>query len=149
MTKPSSVPGATDRLTRTVEDFCVLVEARPARESRSQEWGAREVLAHLVYHHEQYVAQVEAVLAGRKFTPPAGRFADINVRAVEQFGALPVPALTRRLRAANRRLCKLAATHDPRRIVFRIKQDSQPWRLSDLIPAVEAHIRNHGKKLAK
>jgi hypothetical protein len=149
MSRQSPAQDVLDRLTRTVEVFCVWIESLPAREVRRREWGPREVLAHLVYHHELYVKQTEAVLAEREFAPSAGRFADINARAVEKLAPLPIPALTRRLRAANRRLCRLARANDPRRISLRIKADSKPWGLSDLIPAVEAHIRNHLYALKK
>jgi hypothetical protein len=138
-----------ERLTSTVEQFCAWVESLPERTIRPQAWGPREVLAHLVYHHESYVTRAEALLAGRKFILPTGRFSEINSRAVERFRALPVSTLTKRLRAANRRLCRLARERDPRNLSFRIKQDSKSWRLSDLIPAVEAHIRNHMKKLRR
>jgi hypothetical protein len=137
------------RLTATVESFCAGIESLPARDLRSREWGPREVLAHLVYWHEGYVRRTSAVRTGQSPTLPQGRFADINACAVANLRDVPIRRMIQRLRAANRRLCTLAAAHDPRRIAFRIKQDSHPWRLSDLIPAAEAHIRHHLRTLKK
>jgi hypothetical protein len=137
------------RLTDTVEEFCAWIESLPARDLRPQPWGPREVLAHLVFWHEYYCAQSRAALAGKASPRPAGRFAEINSRAVEKYRAFAPRVLAARFRSANRRLRRLAAGNDPRGIAFRLKEDSQMWELSDLIPAVEAHIRNHRIKLEK
>ncbi len=137
------------RLTDAVDKFCAWIESLPARDLRARSWGPREVLAHLVFWHEYYCAQSRAALAGKASPLPAGRFAEINARAVEKYRALAPRALAARFRSANRRLCRLAAANGPRGIAFRLKEDSQIWKLSDLIPAVEAHIRNHRIKLGK
>jgi len=138
-----------ERLTNTVEDFCGWIELLPSESTAAQEWGPREVLAHLVFWHEHYLSQSKAILSGRMPDPPAGRFADMNAKAVEKFQNLSIPLLTIRFRTANRRLSLLASGHNAGEIAFSIKQGSKRWRLSDLIPAVEAHIRNHKMKLIK
>ena len=137
------------RLPDTVEAFCSWIGSLPPRELRDQAWGPKEALAHLLYWHEHYLAQSKASLAGRTLKLPAGRFTDLNARAVAKYSALTPAALVRRFRSANRRLCALATNTDPRKIAFRIKKDSQLWRLSDLIPAAESHIRNHLRALKK
>ena len=136
-------------LTDTVEAFCSWIESLPPRRLREQDWGPKEALAHLIYWHEHYLAQTKAALAGKTPRLPAGRFADLNAQAVAKYRALEGAALVRRFRSANRRLCALASGNDPRKIAFRIKQDSRLWRLSDLIPAAQAHIRNHLRALKK
>jgi hypothetical protein len=149
MPNRSSTEDDIERLTRTVEDFCVWIESLPERGLHAQAWGPREVLAHLVYWHESYLTQSEAILAGRAYRLPSGRFADMNAEAVGRLCNLRPATLTRRFRAVNRRLSRLAEAYDPRKIAFRIKEGSKRWRLSDLIPAVEAHIRNHLRSLKK
>jgi hypothetical protein len=149
MANRSSTADDLEHLTRAVEDFCRWIEHLPAEKTRAQEWGPREVLAHLVYWHEHYLAQSEAILAGKAFPLPAGRFRDLNVAAVEKLGGAPPAALCRRFRAANRRLCTLALADKPGTISFRIKQGSKRWRLADLLRAVEAHVRNHLQGLKK
>jgi hypothetical protein len=137
------------RLTDTVEAFCIWIESLPPRSLLPREWGPWEALAHLVFWHEYYLNQTRASLAGKMVPLPAGRFSDLNALAVANFRALPPAALTRRFRAANRRLCALAAANNPGKIAFRIKIDSRLWRLSALIPAAEAHIRNHLRRLKR
>jgi|WetSurMetagenome_2_1015567.scaffolds.fasta_scaffold559020_2 hypothetical protein len=149
MAKPSNLEVDLKRLSETVEDFCVWIETLPAQNLRPREWGPREALAHLVYWHTHYLSQSKAVLAGKPLPLPAGRFSDLNAAAIAKFRALTPPALVRRFRLINARLCLLARSNDPHKIALRIKQDSQLWKLSDLIPAAEAHIRNHKLNLQK
>jgi hypothetical protein len=147
--RPSEVRPDVVRLQTTVENFCAWIESLPEREMRAREWGPREVLAHLVYWHEWYLAQSEAILAGRTFPLPSGRFRDLNAAAAAKYRNVLPSTLTRRFRATNRRLSRLAMEHNPDKIVFRIKADSKPWKLADLIPAAEAHVRNHLYALKK
>jgi len=65
----------TNRLTDTVNQFCRFMETLPASALVGQDWGPKEVLAHLVYHHELYVTLVQAFVARAPFDPPTGRFA--------------------------------------------------------------------------
>jgi hypothetical protein len=109
----------------------------------------RGVRAHLLYWHEHYLAQSKAILSGKTYPLPPGRFADLNARAAEKMAGLSSTVFVRRFRTANRRFRRLALANDPRAIAFRIQQGSQPWKLSDLIPAAEGHIRNHLRKLKK
>jgi hypothetical protein len=63
-----------ERLRETVEAFCRFIEQLPEAALAEQEWRPKEVLAHLLFYHESYVAQVEAPVAGEPFEPPKGRF---------------------------------------------------------------------------
>lgn len=58
------------RLEEAVERFCRFITTLPASGLVEQDWGPKEVLAPLVYHHELYVNLVEALLAGRPVEPP-------------------------------------------------------------------------------
>jgi hypothetical protein len=149
MANRSNPEAELKHLSETVEDFCLWIETLPAQDLRPREWGTRETLAHLVYWHAHYLSQSKAVLAGKPLPLPAGRFSDLNAAAVAKYRALAPSALLRRFRLINRRLCLLARSNDPRKIAFRIKQGSQLWKLSDLIPAAESHIRNHKLNLGK
>lgn len=141
-----------DRLHLTIDAFCDLADAPPAgapKTTPEQDWGYREVLAHLVYHHEAYVAQAQARLSGRDFTLPCGRFKDMNAEAVAAFRAVPLSRLVRRLRAADRHLRQIALQPGGAQITIQIKEGSKCWRLADLVRAVEAHVRRHHQQLVK
>jgi hypothetical protein len=142
------------RLRDTVDRFSAFILALPVDTLASQstdgasgEWGPREVLAHLVYHHELYIALVEASVAGTIVHPPAGTFRELNAQAVAANAGIPTAALVARLQEANRRLERLYLAHDPHTIVVEIKAGAKPRTLAALVPEVEAHIRNHLRKL--
>jgi len=137
------------RLTETVDQFCQFITALPASALVEQDWGPKEVLAHLVYYHELYVKLVEAFIAGVPAVPPKGRFQDLNAQAVAASRGVTPVELVERLQKANHRLVKLYQQHDPSKITVEIKAGAKLRTLAELIPEVEAHIRNHLRKLSK
>jgi len=144
------------RLKDTVDRFAAFILALPADDLAEPspggalgEWGPKEVLAHLVYHHELYVALVEAGVTNTPARPPAGTFRELNAQAVAANAGIPAPALVARLHGANRRLERLYLAHDPHAIVVEIKAGAKPRTLAALVPEVEAHIRNHLRKLQR
>ncbi len=148
MKLPAIDPDASNRLKASVDSFCALIEALPAHSLREQPWGPREVLAHLVFWHEQYVTQLQARLSGVPFLAPSGRFRELNDRAVADARHRSIPAQLARFRAANRRLLQLAAEPRAPTVGIQIKADSKVWPLAELLPRVAAHIQRHGRLLS-
>ncbi len=141
--------GDIDRLKTEVEAFCTLVEHLPEHALREQEWGPREVLAHLVFWHEQYASQLQARLAGRPYPLPQGRFRELNDWAIEAARLRSIAAQLARFRAANRKWSTLAADPRAQGAGIQIKQDSKVWPVGELLPRVVAHIRKHRLELAR
>jgi len=112
-----------------------------------QEWGPKEVLAHLVYHQEGYAAQIQALLMNEPFHPPQGRFRDLNALAVAANRGIPIEELVSRFHLATKKLKSLYQNCDPTKVFLEIKKGSKCWRLFELVPAVESHIRNHQKQI--
>jgi hypothetical protein len=132
-----------------VETFSRFIETLPSTMVCEQAWGSKEVLAHLVFHHESYADQVKALHKGDPFAPPRGRFSDLNAKAVNSSRHVPVQALIERFHGANETLCRLYEVVDPHSIVIEIKQGAKPRTLAELIPEVEAHVRNHHRRLKR
>jgi hypothetical protein len=86
------------RLVETVDRFCQFITTLPASALEEQDWGPKELLAHLVYHHELYVNLVEASLSGTPIVPPRGRFRDLNAQAVAASRGIPPADLMDRFR---------------------------------------------------
>lgn len=139
----------SERLTKTVDRFCQFIAALPPDALAEQEWGPKEVLAHLVYHHELYANLVEAFLAGTPMEPPRGTFRELNAQAVAASRGIPPSELVDRLRKANQRLVELYQQNNPREIMVEIKAGAKLRTLAELVPEVEAHVRNHLKRLRK
>ena len=53
----------TEKLAETVESFCHFIEELPREMLVEQDWGPKEVLAHLLFYHEGYGQEIEAQLA--------------------------------------------------------------------------------------
>ena len=136
-------------LTNAVEDFCGFIETLPRSSSKEKTWGPHSVLAHLVYYHELYVRQAQAFLSDKPVKLFRGAYYELNAQVAQRYRNIPDAKLTRRFRAANRRLGKIYAAHDPRRVVVPIKEGVQPHRLDKLVRAVTAHVRNHQRQLEK
>jgi hypothetical protein len=139
----------SQRLVETVDRFCRFMATLPEDALREQDWGPREVLAHLVYHHELYVTLVERFLAGVPTQPPNGPGRRLNAAAVAASQGLSLSELVERFQKANRRLMGLYRRHNPDDIVVEIRAGAKLRTLAELIPLVEAHIRNHLAKLRK
>jgi len=139
----------TDKLQQTVEAFCQFIEALPVSALVEQDWGPKEVLAHIVYYHENHVAEIEAQLAGRPYNLPKGRFSDLNAQAAASSRDIPVEELLHRLRAADEKLRNFYRLHDPDTLLINIKQGGKIWTLAELVPAEESHVRNHHQRLKK
>jgi hypothetical protein len=121
--------------------------ALPASALVEQDWEPKEVMAHLVYHHELYVNLAEAFLAGTPAALPKGRFRDLNARAIAASRGTSPVNLANRLRKADGRLVQLHLLHDPSEIEVQIKAGAKLRTLAELVPEVETHIRNHSEKL--
>lgn len=137
------------KLQTTIERFCQFMEGLPEEALVPQEWGPREVLAHLLFWHESYVVQLESLLDDQAVSVPQGRYKDLNLEAAKMHRETPVIELVRRFREANERFCHLGQNPGAEALVLEIKKGSKRWPLLELVPAVESHVRNHQRKLAR
>jgi hypothetical protein len=137
----------TKELSQSIEDFCNFIKKLPSNYLEEQDWGPTEVLAHLVFHHELYVKLVEADVFKLPLVPLEGKYREINARAVAANRGCSVDQLVERLGFANRRLVELYEAYDPTHIAVQIKAGVKVRSLAELVPEVEAHIRNHLDKL--
>jgi hypothetical protein len=132
-----------EKLRKTVEKFCHLIRVLPEVALIKQAWGPKEVLAHLVFWHERYIAQIEAILAEKAFTGSQGRRDDLNAQALEASHNVSVAELLGRFQVADERLREFGQTLDPQNIIV------EERTLDDLISKVKSHIRNHHLELVR
>jgi hypothetical protein len=137
------------QLEQAVEAFCRFIEDLPEEALAEQAWGAKEVLAHLVYWHEVYVSQAQCLLSGEPVPILQGRYRDLNALAVERSRGVPVAELVRRFRAANRTLGEILLECDPQQVIIPIKTGVRSYTLTRLIAEVHAHVRGHLQKLKR
>lgn len=137
------------KLDQTVESFVAYIENLPPGALGPSTWGPREVLVHLVFWHETFVATIAALLDQREAQLPRGTFAELNAAAVKANAGATISELIQRFRGAQARLAALAARAGDRRLAIPVKAGSRPRTLEQLLGEIEAHIRNHEMKLRR
>lgn len=137
------------KLDQTVESFVAYIESLPPGALAPRAWGPREVLVHLVFWHETFVATIEALLDQREARLPQGTFAELNAAAVKTNAGATISELIERFRRAQAQLAVLAARAGDRRLAIPVKAGSRPRTLEQLLAEIEAHIRNHERKLRR
>lgn len=141
-----------DRLSAAVHSFAELIRSLPAQKlnrSRTQKWGAREVLIHLVFWHEQYAQIASDVFAKRNYPKLSGTFKDINAWAVAQNMSVPANELLDRWVAAQIRLEHLSQKQGASRLKLCLREGSKEWPFFVLIRLAAGHVRRHEEKLTK
>lgn len=139
---------AIGELRSAVEAFTGYMDHRPEPSLTGGEWGAREVLCHLVYWHETYVRIVRAMNTHQPPVQRTGSFKDFNREGIFELGAEPVASMLARLRRAQRRLeVELLAL--PRDATINIKVGSKPWPADEFPARIAGHIRGHLRRLRR
>lgn len=113
------------------------------------EQSAREVIAHLVFWHAEYVRIAAALAANRSPRLLTGRFLDWNARATERFGSEPLPVLAQKLARSQSQLHGELMRVPNWRVKFPIKAESSHSTVSEWIPRVQAHLAGHLLRLQR
>src|SRR6266511_6260393 len=95
------VASATSQLHDAVDTLHRFIRTLPPAALVEKVWGAKEVLAHLVFWIESYILQLEAIQAGSVPLPPQGRFDDLNLQVVAASRGVAVDELLRRHQRAS------------------------------------------------
>lgn len=140
---------ALGALNAAVDAFCGYIEGLPEAALADKAWGPKEVLAHLVYWQEIWVAQAEAILAQRPYTLLRGRYEDVNAEVVRASRGVPVGELLRRFRDVRARLLHLARAPGAERLQLRLKVGATLQPLVWLISAEAEHVDDHRRTLER
>ncbi len=141
-----------DKLSAVISSFTEFVHALPQQKlesSRTEKWGAREVLIHLVFWHEQYAQIASDVFANRDYKQLSGTFKEINALAVKQNMSVPINELLERWAATQNNLERLSKKPGSSRLKFCLRVGSKQWPFSALMRLAAEHIRQHEDKLRK
>ncbi len=143
---------AIKRLDQTITNFITFIDSIPAdklQPSLSPEWGAREIIIHLVFWHEQYVAILHEVIAGRNPKLLKGTFKEANHRAVKELLPIPISQLCTRLLRAQEQLQQIASTPQAKTLKFSFKEGGKVWPFEEALERIEKHIQTHLQTIQK
>lgn len=146
MMASSRVLTAVEKLDDTVSAFIAYVLNLPEtarRPSRKEEWGAWEIMAHIVYWHEQYATILADLLAGRVPSYPQGTFRENNAKATKEKAPYSIEDLAHRLREVQGHLVLLSQQERVQSLALSFKEGGKAWPFEAAINRVEQHIRTH------
>lgn len=143
---------AIEELNAAVREIANYILQLPAAEKRNQAWGQetfgpKEVLAHLVFYHELYVEQMQALEKGAAFEPPQGTYDELNRKAVEASLVTETDALAQRLLASQARMNVLYQALDPDEDQVQAKREAKKRTLRKMVEQEARHIRRHLREL--
>ena len=140
----------TSRLDEAIASFVEFIHSLPADAlalSKTDRWGPREVLIHLVFWHEQYARIGEDMAAKRQPVMLRGTFKELNRTAVAENNSVPVETLIERWDSAHKRFVHVAKMRNAHHLKFSLREKSKQWPMADIIRLAAGHIQNHQSDL--
>jgi len=110
---------------------------------------ARQCLSHLVFWHREYVNIARDLAASRQPGLRHGTFKSLNAQASQEFQDESLPELAGLLDEFQRQLDPLLRALPDIEAPFSLKQGGHPWRVADLVPRIETHVRNHVNRMKR
>jgi len=129
-----------------------VIRAAPAdklQPSKTTEWGAMEILIHLVFWHQQYVSIINALLQNRKPMLLKGTFKSLNAQCIDQFSACTTAELVASLEQSQRDLDRFSQLEGAKDIRLAFREGSKKWAFPEFRGAIAAHIRRHRLQVEK
>ncbi len=108
-------------------------------------WTARDALVHIVFWHESFARNVEALARGDKPTPLRGTYAQLAQRASDESADQPVTQLVERLSRAQRTIER--SVLNPHVVLIPYKAGSRPYAPAEHLTVVNDHVSEHLRKV--
>jgi uncharacterized protein with von Willebrand factor type A (vWA) domain len=137
------------RLHTTIASFTQFIQELPDELLQPAGWGAREILAHIVFWHEIHAATIEAICNGREPHLLSGVFREFNARAVKENVGASIEQLLERLQRAQEKMEQTASLPGVMQRSMFIKQGSKERSIQEVLERIEAHIRGHHVELRR
>ncbi len=133
---------------------CAVAEAvtffaRTDEALRDGHQSAREVLAHLVYWHREYVGITRALASGARPKLKMGTLSELNAAAAREFKDLTMAELIQKYADLQMDLEVALRSLPDWSLAFPVKYGSRIRNVADRLLAIEAHIRGHVNRLQR
>jgi len=109
------------------------------------EWTEKDVLGHIVFWHESFARNVQALTRGHEPNVLKGKLSEVNLRSVESTRPHSIPSLLARLQEAQH----VISTHvqHPDLALIPYKKGSRSYPPDEHLAVVNRHIQRHLKDL--
>jgi hypothetical protein len=139
----------------SVSDEPEVAEGEEPATSRSEEsgWSPRQVLAHVLWWHERYLAVLSAKVDDRPRPKLPGKLDEINVVGIEAYSDRETEDLTEALRTKQHALESLTGVlfERPDRAEIRVitRDETDPVDLEHFVKRVTGHLHGHARDMRR
>ncbi len=129
-----------------------VVRAAPAEKlqlSVSTQWGAREILSHLVFWHAHYVKIFKALLAKRRPELPTDSFKSLNAYSVVLYSTCAIDEMLASLERSQRCLDDLGRRARISKVRFSFREGSKERSYPEFLDDITHHFRTHRSQIER
>lgn len=133
-------------LTESVEAFISIVKTKKSSSMATDEWTVKDELCHIVFWHENYAANYEAL--ARKENPPLPQdMSTINIAGVLSLKGYSTKELIKRLRDTNKSLYNCIVVKEIPRMTY--SKGGRVYESSEFLKMITRHINTHARQIDK
>lgn len=133
-------------LADSVEAFICEVKNKKSTLQATDEWTVKDELCHIVFWHENYAANYEALAKNEEPSLPEG-MSTINMAGVLSLRKYSIKELIRRLLKANKSLYNSIVIKEVPRMTY--SKGGRTYETADFLKMIASHINTHTKQVKK
>ena len=135
-----------DALSKSIDSFIKEVEKKRARMMATDEWTVKDELRHIVFWHENYAANYQA-LAEHKDPPLPEKMSTINQRGIEALKKFSQKELISRLKKANKSLENSIIVKKVPQMTY--SKGGRTYKSDEFLEMITRHIETHAKQVRR
>jgi hypothetical protein len=132
--------------TDSIEVFIQEVKSHKSTLMATDEWTVKDELCHIVFWHENYAVNYEALVKNEESPLPEG-MSTINLAGVLSLRKCTIKELIGRLRKANESLYKSIVIKKVPRMTY--SKGGRTYETADFLKMITRHIITHAKQVKK
>lgn len=133
-------------LSNNVDVFINEVKSKKSTQMATKEWTVKEVLCHIVFWHENYAANYNA-LANNEVPPLPEGMSTINVRGVASLKKYPTKDLIERLQKAHASLCTSIVEKNVPQMTY--SKGGRTYATEYFLEMIARHIATHTNQVKR
>lgn len=133
-------------LTSSIELFIQAVRSKKSTLKATDEWSVKDVLCHIVFWHENYAANYEA-LANDEIPKLPENMSTINMRGVKPLRKYSMKDLISRLRIAHKSLSVSILEKRVPRMTY--SKGGRTYETTHFLDMITRHIATHTKQVKR
>lgn len=133
-------------LSDTIEKFIIEVKSKKLTEMATDEWTVKDELCHIVFWHENYAVNYEA-LAKHEVPPLPEGMSTINMAGVLSLRHYPMKELLARLQTAHTSLYDSIVIKQVPQMTY--SKGGRTYETEDFLKMISRHIITHTKQVKR